>query len=283
MNQEKKFYEKSWFIIFMLIFIAPIGIILIDFKTKLPKVAKIIISIVFSIWTLLGLCFYYTAFTLPSQQSTTPSKVVISANKNNNIKDTPQPTNDNTKATGDSTKIYTDKNKVASKPKPTQSAPVSSPKVQQNQPADTNVAKLQQVQAVQTIKPQEVTAVAKQPVQQVKETPVNNVQNNTQETSNNNNTNNSTNTTNNNNSNNNNQNASNNNTSSFTANGIVKKLGTGYYHARLHSGPSSSSSGYDLSAGTPVLILGESNEFYNVQLSDGTTGYIYAPYVIRTN
>lgn len=281
MNQEKKFYEKSWFIILMLIFIAPIGIILIDFKTKLPKVAKIIISIVFSIWTLLGLCFYYGVFTTPSQQSNTPSKVVVSANKNNNIKVTPQPTNDNTKATGDSTKVDTDKNKVASKPKPTQSAPVSSPKVQQSQPADTNVAKPQQVQAVQTTKPQAVTAVAKQPVQQVKETPVNNVQNNTQETSNNNNT------TNNNNSNNNvtnnNQNASNNNTSSFTANGIVKKLGTGYYHARLHSGPSSSSSGYDLSAGTPVLILGESNEFYNVQLSNGATGYIYAPYVIRTN
>lgn len=71
--------------------------------------------------------------------------------------------------------------------------------------------------------------------------------------------------------------------SNFNSNGVVKQLGDGYDHAKLHSGPSSSSYGYDLSPGTQVQILGESNEFYNVELSNGTTGYIYAPFVTRTN
>lgn len=67
----------------------------------------------------------------------------------------------------------------------------------------------------------------------------------------------------------------------FNSNGVVKTLGTGYDHAKLHSGPSSSSSGYDLTPGTQVQILGESNEYYHVELSNGTTGYIYAPFVAR--
>ncbi|MFR5266676.1 SH3 domain-containing protein [Clostridium sp.] len=75
----------------------------------------------------------------------------------------------------------------------------------------------------------------------------------------------------------------NNNSQTFSGNGIVKKLGTGYYHAKLHSAPSSSSSGYDLTPGTQVQILGETNEFYHVKLTDGEVGYIYAPYVERVN
>lgn len=71
--------------------------------------------------------------------------------------------------------------------------------------------------------------------------------------------------------------------STFNPNGVVKKLGNGHDHAKLHSSPSSSSSGYDLGAGTPVQILGETNEYYYVDLSNGNTGYIYAPYVERTN
>ncbi len=75
----------------------------------------------------------------------------------------------------------------------------------------------------------------------------------------------------------------NDNSQTFSGNGIVKKLGTGYYHAKLHSAPSSSSSGYDLTPGTQVQILGETNEFYHVKLTDGEVGYIYAPYVERVN
>ncbi len=75
----------------------------------------------------------------------------------------------------------------------------------------------------------------------------------------------------------------NNNSNTIEGNGIVKKLGTGYYHAKLHSAPSSSSSGYDLTPGTQVQILGEINEFYHVRLTNGDLGYIYAPYVERTN
>lgn len=75
----------------------------------------------------------------------------------------------------------------------------------------------------------------------------------------------------------------NNNSNTIEGNGIVKKLGTGYYHAKLHSAPSSSSSGYDLTPGTQVQILGEVNEFYHVRLTNGDLGYIYAPYVERTN
>ena len=68
-------------------------------------------------------------------------------------------------------------------------------------------------------------------------------------------------------------------TQPFNSNGIIKKLGTGYDHAKLHSAPSSSSSGYDLSPGTPVKILGKSQGFYHVELPNGTTGYVYAPFV----
>ncbi|MFR5265203.1 hypothetical protein [Clostridium sp.] len=74
-----------------------------------------------------------------------------------------------------------------------------------------------------------------------------------------------------------------NNESTFNPNGVVKKLGNGYDHAKLHSSPSSSSSGFDLGVGTPVQILGEINEYYHVDLSNGNSGYIYAPYVERTN
>lgn len=82
-----------------------------------------------------------------------------------------------------------------------------------------------------------------------------------------------------------NQNNNNNNggESTFNPNGTVKQLGNGYDHAKLHSSASSSSSGYDLSPGTQVQILGESNEFYYVELQNGSTGYIYAPFVARNN
>ena len=48
--QGPKFYEKTWFIILMLIFISPVGIFLMWYFKEWNIEAKIIISIVFIIY-----------------------------------------------------------------------------------------------------------------------------------------------------------------------------------------------------------------------------------------
>lgn len=53
-NEKKKFYQKGWFLWLMLIFIPPIGIILLwACHKKMNKIIKIILSMVFAFWFLL--------------------------------------------------------------------------------------------------------------------------------------------------------------------------------------------------------------------------------------
>ena len=52
---EKKFYEKTWFIILMLIFIFPLGLFLMWKYASWNKVAKIILTVILSILFIIGI------------------------------------------------------------------------------------------------------------------------------------------------------------------------------------------------------------------------------------
>lgn len=217
MTQEKRFYEKMWFIILMLIFLPPIGVGLLIKRTNPSKGIRIFIRIIFIIWTILMCMIYYSTY-LAFNKNTSPQNKPIAKVSNDSH----------------TTKI-----------KKTDVSPIEQ---------DTTNNQSEQKQTNTSVK-NTVSTNSNQTEQQT----------NTNQTHNNNNNNN------------------NGGKSAFNPTGTVKTLGNGYDHAKLHSSASSSSSGYDLSPGTQVQILGESNEFYYVELQNGSTGYIYAPFVARNN
>ena len=241
---NKKFYEKRWFIILMLLFIAPVGIWLVIKRTNLHKVIKIIITIVFSFWTLIGVLWYNFLFFGPpvtsvnSVQAKPVAKVKKVDDKTTKDDKAVKPAVDN-KAVHIETKPVAPAKPVENQVKPAVAEPKAKPEVAAPKP----VAISHPVES----KPQPVASV-----QNKQATPaVVNTQNN----------------------------SSNNDNSSNYQTGVIKTLGTGRYHARLHSSPSVHSSGYDLDGGTVVNILGETNGYYHVQLQDGSTGYVYEHYV----
>ena len=226
MTQEKRFYEKMWFIILMLIFLPPIGVGLLIKRTNPSKGIRIFIRIIFIIWTILMCMIYYSTY-LAFNKNTSPQNKPIAKVSNDSH----------------TTKI-----------KKTDVSPIEQ---------DTTNNQSEQKQTNTSVK-NTVSTSSNQTKNQT-ETNQDKQQTNTNQAQNQNNNNN------------------NGGESTFNPNGTVKQLGNGYDHAKLHSSASSSSSGYDLSPGTQVQILGESNEFYYVELQNGSTGYIYAPFVARNN
>ena len=227
MTQEKNFYEKMWFIILMLIFLPPIGAGLLIKRTKPSNFIKVLIWIIFIIWSFIVAAVYYDAIKHPVTQS--QSTVTINIPDNTN----------------------------STKNKKTNTTPIK------NVNHDTTTNQSEQKQTNTPVK-NTVSTSSNQTKNQT-ETNQDKQQTNANQTQNQNNNNN------------------NGGESAFNPNGTVKQLGNGYDHAKLHSSASSSSSGYDLTPGTQVQILGESNEFYYVKLQNSSTGYIYAPFVTRNN
>ncbi|WP_066869765.1 SH3 domain-containing protein [Clostridium mediterraneense] len=225
MTSDKKFYEKTWFIILMLIIIPPVGIWLVIKKTKLSKLAKIIITIIFGIWTILEF-----AALSSSPQTTNVSPV--------QAKPVAQAIQADNKAAIDNKEIHTDS-------KPADTSKAVEPKAKPATPSETAKS---QVSSDTTNKP---AATKSEHTASTQSEQTTNTQNN----------------------------SNNNDNSSNYQTGVIKTLGTGRYHAVLHSSPSSQSSGYDLDGGTAVTILGQSNNYYYVRLQDGSTGYVYEHYV----
>ena len=51
--EKKRFFEKAWFIILMLVFVPPVGLLLIWLRKKSwNKIVKILLSVLFGFWTL---------------------------------------------------------------------------------------------------------------------------------------------------------------------------------------------------------------------------------------
>lgn len=228
MASNKKFYEKTWFIILMLIIIPPVGIWLVIKKTKLSKLAKIIITIIFGIWTIPEFAALSSS---PQTTNVSPIQVKPGAQaiQSNNKAATPATNNKEVHTDSkpaDASKAVETKTKAAT-PSETAKAQVSSDIT--NKPAVTKSEHTTSTQSKQATSTQ--------------------------------------------------NNSNNNDNSSNYQTGVIKTLGTGRYHAVLHSSPSSQSSGYDLDGGTVVTILGQSNNYYHVQLQDGSTGYVYEHYI----
>lgn len=228
MTNNKKFYEKTWFIILMLIIIPPVGIWLVIKKTKLSKLAKIIITIIFGIWTILEFAML----------SSSPQTTNVSPVQAKPVAQAIQADNKATIPAIDNKEVHTD-SKPADTSKPVQ------PQAKVAAPSETTKP---QVSSDTTNKPAATKSEHTASTQSEQAT-------NTQNNSNN-----------------------NDNSSSYNT-GVIKTLGTGRHHARLHSSPSAHSSGYDLDGGTVVTILGETNGYYHVRLQDGSTGYVYEHYV----
>lgn len=243
---DKKFYEKRWFIILMLIFVAPVGIWLVIKKTKLSRFLKIIITIFFAWWTLVDFAFYQNMiFGAPPATSvnSVQAKPVVQTKK---VDDKATKPNQATKAVADNKEVHTEPKPVTPvKPvehpvKPAAVEPKAAPVAATPKPVVTSHPVEPKPQPVVSTQSQQASSSAV------------NTQNN---------------------------NSSNNDNSSSYNTGVIKTLGTGRHHARLHTSPSAHSSGYDLEGGTVVTILGETNGYYHVRLQDGSTGYVYEHYV----
>ncbi len=75
---KEKFYKKTWFIVLMLLFIPPVGLVLMWISKKSwNKVIKIILTVILGLWTLLLTAVMATptdAETIPETEVTTSEK-----------------------------------------------------------------------------------------------------------------------------------------------------------------------------------------------------------------
>lgn len=85
-REKKKFYEKMWFIVLMLIFVCPVGVFLLWKTKKLNKIVNIIITVIAIPYTLFGMLLWIGIFV--AGDTTTQKSKIETVEKTEEVVDT---------------------------------------------------------------------------------------------------------------------------------------------------------------------------------------------------
>ena len=94
--EKTPFYKKNWFVILLIIFIPPAGLIMMWVNKQFGKTARIVLTIVLAIYSIIWLTTLFTPKPTQTTQPepTTQSQAQPSANVSATVAPTPEPTPD---------------------------------------------------------------------------------------------------------------------------------------------------------------------------------------------